>query len=342
MPGSGTVRAAALAQFHELALESGLEPAPLLAAVGLDESMLRHPDQRVATLAVAALLELAAERAGDPTFGLKLGFRRLPTDLGAISLLVNHQPTLREAISAILQYQHLTTHSVAIHIEDAGPLALIHANVVQPGPARQANEMLLGMIFCRATEVLAAHWSPIEVCFAHAAPTDRHRREYQKLLRCPIQFNADFTGIVCRAEDLDRANPNADASMAHYARQFMESLPVASGGSLLQEVRKAVYMLLPTGRASGELVARGLGMSLRSLQRRLGESGAHFQQLLDEVRRDLTLRYLENPERALGDVSALVGFRSQSAFSRWFVAQFGMPAVEYRQQHPSAQGTALP
>ncbi len=333
----GTIRAASLAQFQDLAQVHGLKARQLLLDAGLDTTLLHNPDQRIPTLAVAALLELAAEASGDPTFGLQLGFKRLPADLGAISLLVNHQPTLREAVSAILQYQHLTTYSVSIRIEDAGPLALIHTNVVQPGPSRQANEMLLGMIFCRATEVLATHWAPVEVRFVHAPPPDVSA--HHLLLRCPVRFDAEFNGIVCRSEDLDRPNPHADPSMAYYARQFMESLPVATGGNLLQEVRKAIYMLLPSGRATGELVARGLGMSLRSLQRRLGESGTHFQQVLDEVRRDLTVRYLEHSDRPLGDVALQVGFRSQSAFSRWFAVQFGVAAAQYRRAAASEPGS---
>ncbi len=324
----GTVRAASLTQFRALAQAYGLDDVRLLASVGLNEAMLRNPDQRISTLAVSALLELAAATSGVQSFGLQLGFRRHPADLGAVSLLVNHQPTLRDALSAILQYQHLTTHSVTIQIEDAGPLALIHANAVQSGPARQANEMLVGMIFCRATEVLSTHWAPVEVRFTHGPPPDA--RQHRELLRCPVQFDAAFNGIVCRAEDLDRPNPHADASMEHYARQFMESLPVASGGSLVQEVRKAIYMLLPTGHATGEQVALGLGMSLRSLQRRIGESGTSFQQLLDEVRKDLTLRYMESADRPLGDIAAQVGFRSPSAFSRWFSLHFGMSAAHYR------------
>ena len=71
-------------------------------------------------------------------------------------------------------------------------------------------------------------------------------------------------------------------------------------------------------------------MSLRSLQRRIGESGTSFQQLLDEVRKDLTLRYMESPDRPLSDIAAQVGFRSPSAFSRWFSLHFGMSAAHYR------------
>ena len=320
-----------MTHFPALVTEQGLSPAQLFAAAGLDDALLRHPDQRIPIEAVSDLLELTASAAASATFGLRLGSLRRPTELGAISLLITHLATLREALAAVLEYQHLVTHSVAIHIEDTGPLALIHADVVVPGHANQATEMFVGMIISCAREVLGPLWAPVEVCFTHGPPADVHA--HRRLLRCPVRFNADFCGIVCRAEDLAQPNPQADASMARYARQFMESLPIASGGSLLQEVRKTIYMLLPSGRANGDLVARGLGMSLRSLQRRLGESGTHFQQVLDEVRRDLTLRYIENPDRPLGDIAALVGFRSQSAFSRWFGARFGKPAVQYRQEY---------
>ena len=333
-----TLRAATLMRFADLVQRRGVAPGPLLAQVGLNEAMLSHPDNRVPAQAAAELLELAAEVTQDPLLGLHLAAERQLSDIGALSLLVQHQPTLRQAIMAVLQYQHLSTYSVLIRIEDMGPLAIFHLTMAVRGPARQANELMLAASCRWFTEVLGDAWTPLQVCFTHEAPP--HPGLHRALLGCPVQFDADFNGIVCRADDLDRVNPQADASMARYAQQLMDSLPAATSGSLLQEARKSIYMLLPSGRANGDQVAQSLGMSPRTLQRRLQAAGTSYQYLLDEVRRDLAARYTVQSPRALGDISAQLGFRNHSAFSRWFLSQFGVSPQAWRERHRVAKSPA--
>ena len=136
-------------------------------------------------------------------------------------------------------------------------------------------------------------------------------------------FGAEFSGIVCEARDLDRLNPSADPEMARYAKQFVEAMPGASRRSVAQEVRKAIYLLLPQGRATIEQVASGLGMNVRALQRQLSAAGSVYSDLLDDVRRDLAERYLENDTHTITEIGAMLGFSHSSAFSRWYRAQFG-------------------
>jgi AraC-like DNA-binding protein len=166
------------------------------------------------------------------------------------------------------------------------------------------------------------------VSFAHAAPSDLnvHRRVFGMT---PV-FNAEFSGIVCEAGDLDRPNPQADPAMARYARQFVESMPGARRRSIAQETKKAIYLLLPQGRATIEQVASGLDLNVRTLQRQLQAADAVYSDLLDEVRRDLVKRYLGNPAHSLTEIGAMLGFAHPSAFSRWYRVQFGTPPAKAR------------
>ena len=95
-------------------------------------------------------------------------------------------------------------------------------------------------------------------------------------------------------------------------------------------MRRCVYLLLPLGRATIVQIAESLGMNVRTLQRRLEEAGETFSGLLDAVRSDLALRYMENRKYPLQSVSRLLGFASPSSFSRWFAAEFGTSPREWR------------
>ena len=98
----------------------------------------------------------------------------------------------------------------------------------------------------------------------------------------------------------------------------------------MPEVRKAIYLMLPAGRATIEQIAAGMGVNLRTLQRHLEEAGVTFSGLLDEVRGELVLRYLEDRELPLALIAELLGYRMPSSFTRWFRAPFGMAPVAWR------------
>jgi AraC-like DNA-binding protein len=97
-----------------------------------------------------------------------------------------------------------------------------------------------------------------------------------------------------------------------------------------QEVRRSIYILLPSGGASIERIAAELGTTSRTLQRHLDRAGASFAGILNEARRDLVPRYLENRAYSLTQVSELLGYEFPSSFSRWFRGEFGMPPARWR------------
>jgi AraC-like DNA-binding protein len=101
----------------------------------------------------------------------------------------------------------------------------------------------------------------------------------------------------------------------------------------VRDVRRAIYLFLPMGRATIEQVAQGVGLNVRTLQRQLDEGGATFSDLLNEVRRDLALRYMENENHSLGRIAELLGYSMPSSFTRWFTAQFGTPPAQWRAEH---------
>jgi AraC-like DNA-binding protein len=322
------VRAAALTNFSEVVSELGCDPDALLRQAGFSAQVLRHPDHLIDAIRAGRVLEDAARASGCESVGLRMAARRQLSNFGIIGLLLMHQPTLREVLVTLVEHLHLLNERLAIHVEEQGPLVILREELVTPAPGTQSIELAIGVLYRMGEALLGERWRPISANFVHRAPasTEFHRHFF----KCRVEFDAAFNGLVCRAEDLDVANPGADPRLADYARRMLAAESPSHQRSMEQVVRKAIYLMLPVGRANCKAIAQGLGWSVRTLQRALDAEGVTFKQLLNEVRRDLAGRYLSNPRHSLGDIAAMLGYSSQSAFTRWFGAQFGCPPELWR------------
>ena len=324
------VRSAVLTNYVEVAQHLGLNAVRQLANVGLSKSSLNDPEQPIPAQAAIQLLENSAADAKCPTFGLRMAESRQFADLGSISLLLTHQPDLRHALQVLVQYRHLLNPSLAIFVEDAGASVIIREEVVShpPIPCRQANELAIAVMARLCASLLGQAWRPLSVNFTHDAPPDDtiHRRVFG----CKPVFNSGFNGLVCSAAAFAAPNPTADPAMARYAQRFVDSLHQESVASTLYETRKAIYLLLPMGRATVEQIAQSLGMNVRTLQRRLLDGGVTFSDLVNEVRRDLVQRYMLNPGYSLSRIGSLLGYSVPSSFTRWFTAEFGLTPGKWR------------
>jgi AraC-like DNA-binding protein len=325
------LRSAALSGYLDVTRRLGLNPVDLAQQVGIDASALANPDDRVPASAACELLELTAEKASCPTFGLQVAETRQKFGAGVVNVLLAHKRTLREVLLATVQYRHLLNEALALHVETTGETVTIREElVVHPGtPTRQSIELAVGILTRHSSALLGMHWKPRAIHFAHPAPADLtfHRRFFG----CPMVYASDFNGFVCSAADLEYPNPAADPELVRYAESLAAPMNVAGAESKALEVRKAIYLLLPLEQATVELVAGHLGLSVRTMQRQLDAADTSFTALLEEVRRELAVRYLGNPGYPIGRVAALLGYNQQGSFTKWFAARFSKTPSAWRE-----------
>ncbi len=328
------VRAAVLSHYEEVSRRLGQNPLALLREVGLSPSVLSTPAQLIPVGAAVTLLEKSAEKTACVTFGLLMAEARVLSDFGPISLLLTHQPSLRAALNTIVQYRHLLNESLAMHIEDIGKTTLIREEVIagDAGHTRQATELAVGALLLIFRAILGSQWRPKTVHFTHPAPQDL--QVHRRVFGCPVEFESEFNGLVCFSADLDSPNTLADAGMASYAQSFIDAIPHQGQASIVLDVRKSIYLLLPMGRASVEQIAQGLGMNVRTLQRQLDRHAVSFSTLINDVRSELAQRYIANKSYPLGRIAEQLGYANQSAFTRWFTAQFGATPSSMRVSVP--------
>lgn len=321
------VRAVSLTNYAEVARFVGLDPAGMLRRAGIQPAELADPEHPLDAGQVAALLEASARLSGCPVFGLLMAESRSVASVGAVGLLLKHQSTARDVIDAVVQYQRLLTEILAISVEEVEDETVIHTELAIGGP--QGTEYVMGLICRIVSELTGGRWHPESAHFLHDPPGDLavHRRIFQ----CRLVFQSDFNGFVCPTASLDAPNPAADSIMARHARRYLDMLvPDPADGSITERARRCIYLLLPAGRATLDQVADNMGLSARTLQRSLEKEGRTFATLLNDVRRELALRYLANSTHSVTAIAQMTGYASPSSFTRWFAAEFGMAPAAWR------------
>lgn len=326
------VRVAALSGYFETMSALGHDPRPLLKEQGLTADLLANPEQQIPARATIRLLERSAAQSGCITLGLRMAEGRALANLGVSSLLIAHQPTLRAALTALREFRARINSTIVLHMEEMGEDTILHEDFAlrRPEPARQSTDLALGVLMRLCTEVLGSEWSPRLVCFSHQAPPAADLPIFNRIFRCPLQFDSEMNGIVLRQADLDRPNRRADDQLARHARQLLDAVMSPAERTVAQELDQLIRLLMPTGRASIRNCAASLGMTVRTLQRLLDADGTSFSALLEGARMQLATQYLANPRMRITDVAGMLGYSSIAAFSRWHVQAFGQTARSRR------------
>lgn len=324
------IRSAPLLKFSQVAAAAHVDVARVFRHVGVDPLCLGSADLWVPETWLADVIDATERQSGLRSLGLAVALSWRMSDFGRLGLLMQHQPTLRDAFRQFDNYRHMRSEPVNIYLKESGATAAIQLYLVteQARPGRQTVELALGSLMTLLRTFLGAGWHPQEVRFVHGPPADFAL--HHRLFACPVEFGCEFDGIVVAREDLDRPNPLADVHFAAYAQELLDQQHPGGAGSNASNVRRTVELLLPQGRGGIAEVGSSLGMSPRTLQRRLVEEGTEFSVVVNEVRRRAATRYMNDPRYPVAQVAALVGFADTSAFSRWFSAQFGQSPSQWR------------
>jgi AraC-like DNA-binding protein len=238
-------------------------------------------------------------------------------------------PDAQATIEALIEYQHQLNDVIDLGLRFERECALLTTDFA-PGFATRELAELTVAIFCRTVkELLRGAWRPESIHFRHSAPADM--ATCNRIFSCRLEFNSAFDGISCSADSLRASNPSADRDMAAHARRLLRMLPdPRTSHSLSDGVRHSLYLLLHGGHATVEAAAHNLAVSPRSLQRQLEREGTSFGKLLNETRRELAVRYLDTSDNSITDIAHLTGYSAHSAFTRWFVSEFGETPAERR------------
>jgi AraC-like DNA-binding protein len=327
-----TIPAKAAEKIARAAASLGVEPTRLYEAAGFDPALLDDPDSRVPFAQIVKLYEEAARLSGDDAFGLHVGEQVDPTVFDVLGYSVINSPTFGDALDRVVRYNSLWTNGSGFTVEHDKSLTTVTYAYFEPipGERRQDCEMTLAALAVLGRRVTNTEWAAREVRFQHARPADTG--EHDRIFRCPLRFNAPANELVFDSAYLDlrivKADPNLCAVLDRHAGELLAKYPRED--SFLERVRAIMKNEFKGGEASLERIAEQVGLSSRTLQRKLHELGTSHQELLDQMRKELAMRYLREPEMAICEVAYLLGFSESSALHRAFKRWTGKTPSEFR------------
>ena len=315
----------------------GADPIPILTDVGLGPDSLDKPEKRIPYAAMGALFHEAARRTGCSHFGLLCGRAWHLSDLGLVGEIVCNSPTLGRALRALTVHQHLNSEGALAFLLQRGGIVDLGYAIYQPAVvgASQIYDTVMagGCNFLR--ELCGVGWAPSEVLLPYAKPSnvEPHRRCF----RAPLRFDSEFCALRFPARWLEQPIQSADSVRLRIAEKEAEA---AGRGELLQQVYRALRILLLGGHASGDDLAQMLAMHRRTLNRRLEAQGATFQEVLDRVRFEVARQLLADTGVALDDIAAALGYAGVSPFLRSFRRWSGTTPGRFRHTAYDARASA--
>jgi AraC-like DNA-binding protein len=286
--------------------------------LGLRRDQLRL-ERRIPLDKYFALVDLVADVIDDPCFGLHFGAAHAFETAGVFNYIVQNSPNVGAAIANGVRYLRLIVDAAELSLELTGSRACLVYRMTNPSivPSRHFTELVIayGLKGMRVI-VRDDAWTPHEIRFRHAAPGDRS--PYERLFGATVRFQQGEDALVFDRRLLSQPIHTADLQLLRiletHAQEILAELPPAD--DLVNRLEQFVVGALPNASAGLSAAARALGMSTRTLQRRLRARGIVYAGLIDEVRRRLSGRYLANGDLSLGEIAYLLGYSESSAFNR--------------------------
>ena len=319
------VRVDALAHFSEVVLSLGGKPTTLLERAGIAPETLLKTSAVVPYRGLIYLLELAAAHLDCPSFGLQLAARQGGMAvLGPLEVAMRNSRTVGEAYEYCSA--HLQTYSPAVQIRidpdrESGRHFIRHELLLNRVPHQQQSVEHAVALMHHAIQTLSGgKVHSREVWFMHEPLSPI--TAYSQYFGTRVCFGKPLHGIFLNPNDLtvplcDRSDQLYDLAISYIDSQYPSVSNVVSS-----QVRAATTHHLALGKCTHVGVASALGMHPRTMQRRLRDEGQSFEDIKDEVRRDLALRYLGNRTISLTKVAAMLGYSEPSVLTRscyrWF------------------------
>jgi AraC-like DNA-binding protein len=333
--GFDVVHARILRFFPELVEALGGDRHALLRQVGIDPELGSEGGLAPTYRQAIQLIELAATALDCPDFGMRLAMLQGGGGMfGPLGLVMKNSRTFGEA----LRYAsgHSYAHSLAAGIWLRRPrsgksLFVGHDILLDRLPNKsQAIEQLLLLGHLSAMEITGGHARVRRVHFRHQPLSSL--ATYRRYFGCEVRFGQSEDGVSFSERDLACPITDPDAQAYQAATAYIEAEFSRHRPPLHAHARGVIMHFLDTELCTNERVAAELKLHPRTMHRRLKTEGTSFQQIKDEVRRDLMLYYLQQTDLSFARISERLGFAEQSVMTRSCRRWFSAPPTALRPQ----------
>ena len=315
----------------ETCVAEGCDRRVLLSMVpggqnALDDVLLRFP-----VAVFTDLLRHAEELLGATGIGIKIGQGFRPSTFLDFGYAMMACSTLRHVLEFNRAYQSVNQQlGRAKLVIDGRSAFIVWESPDDAEYVRPATETVLTGYVGIGKWITWTHGEDIlAIKFRHQKPT--HADLLDAAFDCAVQFNQPFDMIEINASIVDQPLPGANPPLVDRLSRRLDNVLLSMDDP--NSARLAVYRILERSLAEGRstitYVSEQIGLSERTLRRRLAEEQQNFRTILSQVRRDVCEIYMNEPNRSMVEVSQLLGYSEHSAFIRAFKGWFGMTPTEY-------------
>jgi AraC-like DNA-binding protein len=331
---AGTVSRLACAR----AMSAGIDVAPLMVKAGVTRKQVEDDSVRIAVKSQIKFVELIADALLDDFLGFHLGRDYDLRELGLLHYVLNSSDLLGDALRRAERYSTMVDEGMSLRVHERKELSVTckYVGVERLSDRHQIEFWVTGLVrACR--QLTGRRLLPIYVGLVHRRKGGAS--ELVRFLGCDVEFGADtdevaFPGAVKQIPVVS-ADPYLNKLLIKYCEEA-RSYRKAGRLTFRVGVENAIAPLLPHGRARADEIARQLGMSLRTLERRLRSEGLTFGGILSELRCNLAKRYLREEDLPISKIAWLLGYQEVSGFTHAFKRWTGKTPREARAQEKVA------
>ena len=308
---------------------------PLLRIAGMSpEDLDDDADLTIKFTDFAQIWEKAAELADDPCLGLHFSAEGELTYGNPIGYVSKTAPTLRAFLASLAQFTPVFSEAFEFDIADLDKSGTLRWHIHAPAdtPTRQMMEGAMVALVRGVRTLTGRAIRPASVSFTHFR--DQHREAFDHFFGCAVTFGAAHNAVVFRQDHLDLPLLTQDARLHGILRDVCSRVMAerASGSTTTaRRVEKYMSDNIENGWPSQDSIARHLGLSKRTLARRLADEGTSFRDVSNGLRSALAARYVRDSDLPLTEIAFMLGYTDVSAFSNAFHRWTGSPPNRFRQ-----------
>jgi AraC-like DNA-binding protein len=314
-------------------LENAGTPAgPLLGRAGLTPELTADPEERLSVRSQIAFLNEAATALRDDCLGFTLARDFDLREVGLLYYVMASSDTLGDALRRLARYSRVTNEALVFGYREGNRLTvnLSYSGVPRHSDIHQIEFCMFALL--RTCRVLTGH-NLVPQHFSICHHRSEGASEMARFVGTKVEFGADADEFSLNIESRELPLTHADRYLNKLLLKDCEAALAdrkEDVSELRTRVENAIASLLPHGRVPVDIVARNLGMSRRTLARRLSDEGLNFTDILQRLRRDLAVRYLGDRKLHVSKIAWLLGFNEVSAFTHAFKRWTGKTPREMR------------
>ena len=327
LAGLPTCRAALLRHAVAHVRAAKIDLKPLLSGAGLTVAEVDDADTRIAVQKQVAFLNLAAEALGDDCLGLTLATEFDCRDLGLWYYVLESSETLGTALERAARYFRIGNEAIVFEYRKGRePSQRLRYTGIPRHTDRHQMEFIIVAAIRMYRLLTGRQFSPTRVSMVHLR--EKGAADFARILGTEVDFGSEVDEIVFPSGapefPLVEADSHLNKILVEVSENALSARQRAVGinvGPVRMLVENAVTPLLPHGTVRADMVAKKLGMSERTLARRLSEEGVTFIEIVQQLKATLARYYLEEETMPISKISWLLGFEEPSSFShackRW-------------------------